>query len=141
MTNNLFLAITGLGWFVGILTLISGVVGVSNIMLVIVRERTQEIGIRRSLGATPANITAQIMLEALTLTFIAGYIGLVSGVFLLEGINAMGIDSDFFARPEVDLTVAVVALVVLIVCGLFAGLVPARRALAIRAVEALRSGT
>jgi len=65
----------------------------------------------------------------------------VSGVFLLEGINAMGIDSDFFARPEVDLTVAVVALVVLIVCGLFAGLVPARRALAIRAVEALRSGT
>ncbi|HOY29799.1 MAG TPA: ABC transporter permease, partial [Flavobacteriales bacterium] len=118
-----------------------GVVGVSNIMLVIVRERTQEIGIRRSLGATPANITAQIMLEALTLTFIAGYIGLVSGVFLLEGINAMGIDSDFFARPEVDLTVAVVSLVVLIVCGLFAGLVPARRALAIRAVEALRSGT
>lgn len=141
MTNNLFLAITGLGWFVGILTLISGVVGVSNIMLVIVRERTQEIGIRRSLGATPTNITVQILLEALTLTFIAGYIGLVSGVFLLEGINAMGIDSDFFARPEVDLTVAVVSLVVLIICGLFAGLVPARRALSIRAVEALRSGT
>lgn len=141
MTNNLFLAITGLGWFVGILTLISGVVGVSNIMLVIVRERTQEIGIRRSLGATPANITMQIVLEALTLTFLAGYVGLLAGVFLLEGISAAGIDSDFFAHPEVDITVALVALGALITSGLFAGLVPARRALAIRAVEALRSGT
>jgi putative ABC transport system permease protein len=121
--------------------LISGVVGVSNIMLVIVRERTQEIGIRRSLGATPANITVQIVLEALTLTFLAGYVGLIAGVFLLEGISAMGIDSHFFANPEVDITVAIVALVVLIACGLFAGLVPARRALNIRAVEALRSGT
>ncbi len=141
MTNNLFLAITGLGWFVGILTLVAGVVGVSNIMLVIIRERTQEIGIRRSIGATPASITVQILLEALTLTFLAGYIGLVSGVFLLEGIGAMGIESDFFANPEVDITVAIVSLVVLITCGLFAGLVPARRALSIRAVEALRSGT
>jgi len=140
MTNNLFLAITGLGWFVGILTLIAGVVGVSNIMLVIVRERTQEIGIRRSLGATPATITLQIVLEALTLTFLAGYVGLISGVFLLEAIGG-AIESPFFAHPEVDITVALVSLVVLVACGLFAGLVPARRALAIRAVEALRSGT
>jgi len=140
MTNNLFLAITGLGWFVGILTLISGVIGVSNIMLVIVRERTQEIGIRRSLGATPTNITVQILLEALTLTFLAGYVGLISGVGLLGLVGPL-FESPFFSRPEVDLTVALVSLVVLITCGLFAGLVPARRALSIRAVEALRSGT
>lgn len=139
LTNNLFLAISGLGWFVGILTLLAGAIGVSNIMLVIIRERTKEIGIRRSLGASPRSITTQIVLESLTLTVIAGYLGLLAGMLLLEAVNAAGIDSDFFAKPEIDLSVALIALGVLIVSGLLAGLVPARRALAIDPVDALRA--
>lgn len=138
--NMLFVAIAGISWFVGTLTLVAGVIGISNIMLVIVKERTKEIGIRRSLGARPGNITAQIMLEALTLTFIAGYFGLVAGVGLLEAVKAAMAGSDgFFKNPEVDLPVAVVALTVLIVSGLFAGFVPARRALSIKPVDALRA--
>lgn len=139
LTNNLFQAITGLGWFVGILTLIAGAIGVSNIMLVIIRERTKEIGIRRSLGASPRSITIQIVLESLTLTVIAGYLGLLSGMLLLEGVNAMGFESDFFAQPEIDLRIALIALGVLILSGLLAGFFPARRALAIKPVDALRA--
>ncbi|MBK7286856.1 MAG: ABC transporter permease [Flavobacteriales bacterium] len=137
--NMLFVAIAALSWFVGILTLIAGVIGISNIMLVIVKERTKEIGIRRSIGARPGNITGQIMLEALTLTFIAGYFGLLAGVGTLEGINAIGIQGGFFKNPEVKLNVAVVALVVLIISGLIAGYIPARRALSIKPVDALRA--
>ena len=137
--NMLFIAIAGLSWFVGLLTLIAGVIGISNIMLVIVKERTKEIGIRRSIGARPGNITGQIMLEALTLTFIAGYLGLVAGITVLEGINHMQIDSGFFKNPEVNLNVAIVALVVLILSGLLAGYIPARRALSIKPVDALRA--
>ncbi|MBS1582461.1 MAG: ABC transporter permease [Bacteroidetes bacterium] len=138
--NMLFVAIAGISWFVGTLTLIAGVIGISNIMLVIVKERTKEIGIRRSLGARPSVITGQIVLEALTLTFIAGYFGLLAGVGLLEGIRvAMSKSDGFFKNPEVDLPVAVVALSVLIVSGLIAGLIPARRALSIKPVDALRA--
>jgi putative ABC transport system permease protein len=137
--NMLFIAISGLSWFVGVLTLLAGVIGISNIMLVIVKERTKEIGIRRSIGARPGNITAQIMLESLTLTFIAGWLGLVAGVATLEGINALQIDSGFFKEPEVDLRVALTALSVLIISGLLAGWVPARRALGIKPVDALRA--
>jgi putative ABC transport system permease protein len=139
MTNNLFKAITGLGWFVGVLTLLAGAIGVSNIMLVIIRERTKEIGIRRSIGASPRTITIQIVLESLTLTVVAGYIGLLTGLLLLEGVNAMGLDSDFFAQPEIDLRVALIALGILILSGIFAGYLPARRALTIRPVDALRA--
>lgn len=139
MTNNLFKAITGLGWFVGILTLLAGAIGVSNIMLVIIRERTKEIGIRRSIGASPRSITTQIVLESLTLTVIAGYLGLLAGMLILEAVNAAGFDSDFFAKPEIDLNVALIALGVLIISGLLAGLFPARRALAINPVDALRA--
>lgn len=139
MTNNLFKAITGLGWFVGILTLLAGAIGVSNIMLVIIRERTKEIGIRRSIGASPRSITTQIVLESLTLTVIAGYLGLLVGMLILEGVNAAGFKSDFFAQPEIDLNVALIALGVLVLSGLLAGFFPARRALAIKPVDALRA--
>src|SRR5690606_20440921 len=84
MMNGLFIGISGLSWFVGICTLIAGVIGIGNIMLVSIQERTKEIGIRRSIGATPRNITGQIVQEALTLTFIAGYFGLLAGVGVLE---------------------------------------------------------
>lgn len=137
--NMLFIAIAGISWFVGTLTLIAGVIGISNIMLVIIKERTKEIGIRRSLGARPATITAQIMLEALSLTFIAGYFGLLAGVATLEGINALGLEGGFFKNPTVDLFVAVAALTVLILSGLVAGFIPARRALSIKPVDALRA--
>jgi putative ABC transport system permease protein len=91
--SMLFVAIAALSWFVGTLTLIAGVIGISNIMLVIVKERTKEIGIRRSLGARPGNITGQIMQEALTLTFIAGYFGLLAGIGVLQLINGMNLSS------------------------------------------------
>ncbi len=137
--NMLFVAIMALSWFVGTLTLIAGVIGISNIMLVIVKERTKEIGIRRSIGARPGNITGQIMLEAMTLTFVAGYFGLVAGVGTLQLIDGMQIESGFFKNPEVSLNVALIALAVLIASGLVAGWVPARRALNIKPVDALRA--
>jgi len=137
--NMLFIAIAGLGWFVGILTLIAGVIGVSNIMMVIIKERTKEIGIRRSIGATPGNITGQIVLEAITLTFVAGAFGLMAGIALLELVNSLELEGDFFASPEVDLSVALVALSVLIFSGLIAGYIPARKALRINTVDALRA--
>lgn len=137
--NGLFLGIGGLSWFVGICTLLAGAIGIGNIMLVSIQERTKEIGIRRSLGATPRNITGQIVQEALTLTFIAGYFGLLVGVGVLEAIRTVAGDGDFFKNPGVDLFVALVAFAVLIASGLLAGLLPARRALAIKAVDALRA--
>ncbi len=139
MMNGLFLGIGGLSWFVGICTLLAGVIGIGNIMLVIIKERTKEIGIRRSIGATPKAITSQIVMEALTLTSIAGYFGLLAGVAVLEITRAVAGDADFFKNPGIDLFVALVAFAVLIISGLLAGLLPARRALAIKAVDALRA--
>jgi putative ABC transport system permease protein len=137
--NGLFIGISGLSWFVGICTLLAGAIGIGNIMLVSIQERTKEIGIRRSLGATPRMITGQIVQEALTLTFIAGYFGLLAGVGVLEAVRSVAGNADFFKDPGVDLFVALVAFGVLIVAGLIAGLLPARRALAINAVDALRA--
>ncbi|MCW5898665.1 MAG: ABC transporter permease [Flavobacteriales bacterium] len=137
--NGLFIGIGGLSWFVGICTLLAGVIGIGNIMLVSIQERTKEIGIRRSMGATPRNITGQIVQEALTLTFVAGYFGLLAGVGVLEAVRNLAGDADFFKNPGVDLFVALVAFAVLIASGLLAGLLPARRALAINAVDALRA--
>lgn len=137
--RGLFLGISGLSWFVGICTLLAGVIGIGNIMLVSIQERTQEIGIRRSIGATPRAITGQILQEAMTLTFSAGYIGLLAGVGVLEATRSLAGDGRFFKNPGVDLSVALVAFGVLIASGLLAGLLPARRALAINAVDALRA--
>ncbi len=138
--NMLFIAISGISWIVGIFSLVAGAIGIGNIMLVSIKERTKEIGIRRSIGATPRMITGQIVQEALTLIMIAGYFGLLAGVGVLEATRAMvGDSSDFFKNPGVDINVALVAFAVLIVSGLLAGLLPARRALAIKAVDALRA--
>jgi putative ABC transport system permease protein len=139
MMNMLFLAISFVSWLVGTLTLIAGVIGISNIMLVNVKERTKEIGIRRSIGAAPGNIRTQIILESVTLTFFAGVLGMIFGTFVLELIANAGLEGNFFAPPGADITVATVALVVLVVCGILAGLLPAQRALAIKAVDALRA--
>lgn len=137
--NMLFIAINALSWTVGILTLIAGVIGIGNIMLVIVKERTKEIGIRRSIGARPSNIAGQIIQEASALTFIAGYFGLLAGIGVLQAINSAGMNGRFFNDPEVDLGVALAALAVLIISGLIAGYLPARRALSIKPVDALRA--
>ena len=140
--RGLFAGISGLIWVVGIGTLLAGVIGISNIMLVIVKERTREIGIQRAIGATPVNIMGQIIIESVLLTSLAGYIGLVIGVALVEGINyalvTFGAENEMFKSPEVDFRVAVTALVILIVSGAFAGLIPAQRAVRVRPIDALR---
>lgn len=140
--QNLFIGINALIWIVGIGTLLAGVIGVSNIMLIVVKERTKEIGIQRAIGATPLAIQSQIVLESVFLTALAGYAGLVLGVGLLELINYMLVEfnlaSDMFARPEVDFEKAIIALVILIVSGALAGLIPARRATKLKPIDALR---
>ncbi|MBN2419842.1 MAG: ABC transporter permease [Deltaproteobacteria bacterium] len=141
--NNLFTGITILSWFVGTLTLLAGVIGTSNIMLVIVKERTKEIGVQRALGATPMRIIRQIVTESIFLNTVAGYTGLVLSVGLVEFVafilNKTKIEHVFFYNPEVDLKVVTFALAILIISGAFAGLLPARRAVSIKPIDALRS--
>ena len=136
--NMVFIGIQFLSWFVGILTLFAGIIGISNIMLIVIRERTKEIGIRRSVGATPRSIIYQIMLESVILTSIAGSVGLTTGVWLLEILGGY-IEDDSFTNPEVDFGVAITAVIILIISGLLAGLMPANRAVRINPVDALRS--
>jgi putative ABC transport system permease protein len=140
--NGLFLGINILIWIVGIGTLLAGVIGVSNIMLVIIRERTKEIGIQRSIGAAPFQIIRQIVLESVYLTTIAGYTGLVLGVSIVEAVHFFIIKSGgnmgMFANPQINFGVAVSALTLLIIAGVIAGLIPAKHALKIKPVDALR---
>ena len=142
--RGLFFGINILTWIVGIGTLMAGVIGVSNIMLVIVKERTREIGIQRALGAKPRTIIGQVMMESVVLTTTAGYIGLSLGVILLEAVNRVlesqtrNADEIFFRHPEISISVALSALGVLVLAGLFAGSIPAKRALQIKPIEALR---
>lgn len=125
-------------WVIGIGTLLAGVVGVSNIMLIAVRERTREIGIRKAMGATPGSILGLVLQESIFITGIAGYVGLVLGVLVLEAA-AKGISgAEMFRNPEVDLGIAAAATVLLVLAGTVAGFIPARRAAAIRPIEALR---
>ena len=145
-TMKIFNAITIFVWIIGIGTLIAGIVGVGNIMLITVRERTKEFGIQKALGAKPSVILRQIVLEALCITALFGYIGMVAGIAITELINfvmvkaAMGSDTDFqvFSNPTVDLGIAVTSTVVLVIAGVLAGYFPARKAVKIKPIEALR---
>ncbi len=139
--SALFLGIQVLTWIVGIGTLLAGVIGVSNIMLVIIKERTQEIGIQRAIGATPATVIKHIVAESVFLTVMAGYIGLSLGVGVLEILNKIlesAGDKVFFRNPQVNLTMALSALAVLVVAGIIAGLIPAKRAVSIKPIDAIR---
>ena len=126
-------------WIVGLGTLLAGIVGVSNIMLITVRERTREIGIRKALGATPRSIVALVLQESILITSVAGYVGLLLGLAVLEVASRSLPKNGFFQNPEVDLAVALQAMLLLIAAGLVAGFIPARRAAAVRPVEALRN--
>jgi putative ABC transport system permease protein len=140
--QGIFTGISGFSWFVAIGTIIAGMVGVANIMMIIVRERTREIGIRKSVGAKPASIVGMIVLEALVISGVAGYVGLASGVFLIEGValamEQLGAQSDFFAHPEIDFGVAISAIAVLVFSGVLAGFFPGLMAARINPIHALR---
>lgn len=140
--TGLFAGIDGLVWVVGIGTLLAGVIGISNIMLVIVKERTKEIGIQRAIGASPKNIISQIITESVFLTTFAGYTGLVVSVALLELINKVMAtnpsEDTMFRNPGIDFNIAVTALIVLVISGAIAGWIPARKAVIIKPIDALR---
>ena len=125
-------------WIIGIGTIIAGIVGVSNIMIIVVKERTKEIGIRKAIGATPGSIIFQILSEAIFITGIAGYFGLVLGVGLLQLISSNLQGSEFFLNPQVDFKIAISATLLLIFSGALAGFFPAKRASRIRPIAALR---
>jgi putative ABC transport system permease protein len=139
--QGLFTGMAMFSWVVAIGTIMAGAIGVGNIMLIVVKERTREIGLRKALGATPVSIVSMIVQESIFITAIAGYAGLVVGVFLLEGIGkllAMGGGSDMFMRPEVDFATAISALLVLVISGLLASLLPAAKAAGVNPIVALQ---
>lgn len=125
-------------WVIGIFTLLTGIVGVSNIMFVSVRERTHEIGIRRAIGAKPRAVLTQILAESVAMTALFGYIGIVFGTLALQGLNALIGDVEGFKNATVDISIAVEVTVALIVAGALAGLFPALKAIKVKPVEALR---
>jgi len=139
MFNYLGIGIASLIWIVGLGTLFAGAIGVSNIMLVTVRERTREIGIRRALGATPHAIIGQIMSESIVLTVVAGILGIVVGVGILAATGIVLSQGDqFFKDPQISFGMAVGSLMILIVIGTLAGMIPAQRAMMIKPIEAIR---
>ncbi|MFQ6602625.1 ABC transporter permease [Flavobacterium sp. C3NV] len=142
--QSLFNILQVIAYFVGSLVLISGVIGISNIMLIVVKERTKEIGIRRALGATPAAIRGQILAESIFLTIISGMLGIAVATGIIAVLN-MVLDSmppgndTMFANPSVDLGVVFVALLILVGSGLLAGFIPAQTAINVKPVDALRT--
>ncbi|MBR5663906.1 MAG: ABC transporter permease [Bacteroidales bacterium] len=142
MFDYLFLGIKILIWIVGIGTLLSGVVGVSNIMLVTIKERTREIGVRRALGAKPALIIRQVVAESLLLTILAGIVGLVIGVSIMAVVSGFvgntPSEDVMFLDPQIGFGAAVAATVIIVLSGLMAGVLPAMRAIQIRAIDAIR---
>eukprot|EP01093_Parvamoeba_rugata_P016489 TRINITY_DN6210_c0_g1_i1.p1 TRINITY_DN6210_c0_g1~~TRINITY_DN6210_c0_g1_i1.p1 ORF type:complete len:281 (-),score=47.06 TRINITY_DN6210_c0_g1_i1:337-1179(-) len=139
--NGLFSILSLVGYFVGALVLMSGIIGISNIMLIVVKERTKEIGVRRALGASPWSIKSQILQESLILTILSGMVGISFAAFVIWVMNII-LDNagpvDNFANPSVSMQVVFTALIILIVSGVLAGLIPANSATKMKPVDALR---
>tara|TARA_R110002049_G_scaffold489_5_gene2848 strand:- start:2426 stop:3685 length:1260 start_codon:yes stop_codon:yes gene_type:complete len=139
--SGLFSILTFVGYFVGALVLMSGIIGISNIMLIVVKERTKEIGVRRALGASPWTIKSQILQESLILTILSGMVGISFAAFVIWIMNTI-LDSvgpvQNFANPSVSMSVVFTALIILVVSGLLAGLIPANSATKMKPVDALR---
>ena len=139
--NGLFSILSVVGYFVGALVLMSGIIGISNIMLIVVKERTREIGVRRALGASPWTIKSQVLQESLLLTIISGMVGISFAAFVIFILNYILDQSgpvDNFANPSVSMSVIFIALFILIISGLLAGLIPANSATKMKPVDALR---
>jgi len=134
---NLFASIRIFVWFVGLGSILAGIIGVSNIMLIVVKDRTREIGIRKALGATPYSIVSMILQEAILITSIAGYLGLLAGIGIISLMESMQVD--YFREPRVNLGVCLAAILVLVISGALAGLMPAIKAARIHPIEAMRS--
>ncbi len=134
---NLTNSIAFFFWFVGICTIIAGVVGVSNIMMIIVKDRTREIGIRKALGAKPWSIVGMIMQESIFVTAVSGFAGLIFSMGLLE-IVGPNVEVDYVLNPSVDFSIAMTMVILLIIAGAVAGFIPAWRAAHIQPIEALR---
>jgi len=141
--SGLFLGIKSFIWMVGLGTILIGIISISNIMLIIVKERTKEIGLRKALGASPLSVVGLILQESIVLTSVSGFLGLISGVFVVDRMGKLmdtfGAQNEYFANPEVDLFVAIMALLILISAGTLAGLIPAIQAARINPIEALRA--
>ncbi len=140
--DTIFIAIRGFIWFVGIFTLLAGIIGVGNIMIITVKERTREIGVRKALGATPSSIISLILQEAIFLTALPGYIGLATGTAVVFIVNTLlktlKAENQFFANPLIEWKVAIGALILLVISGTIAGLIPAILAARVNPIEALR---
>ncbi|MCK0114836.1 ABC transporter permease [Gelidibacter sp. F63206] len=139
--NGLFSILSFVGYFVGALVLMSGIIGISNIMLIVVKERTKEIGVRRALGATPWTIKSQVLQESLILTILSGMVGISFAAAVIWGLNYvldMNGPVENFANPSVSMSVVFIALFILVVSGLLAGLIPANSATKMKPVDALR---
>ena len=139
-TMDFAYGLTFLSLVVGIATILAGVIGIGNILLISVKERTKEIGIRRALGATPLEVRTQIILESVFLTILAGIIGIILGAFVLSGINAYTIDmTDFpYTNPTVPIYYILGALALMVILGTLIGIIPAQRAVSIKPIDALR---
>lgn len=150
-TMTVFRALTIFIWMIGLGTLMAGIVGVANIMLVTVRERTFEIGIRKAMGASPRSVVGMILAEAVVITALFGYIGMCAGVGVMEGVNQYLLNTatearpgdmvgniTFFRDPTLDISIVVSATVVLVIAGVIAGYIPAKRAAKVKTIDALR---
>lgn len=142
-TQMIFKGISIFVWIIGLGTLTAGIVGVSNIMLVTVRERTFEFGVRKALGARPRSIIRLILFESVMITALFGYLGMLAGVVVMEGVNmilksAGPSQSSMFVNPTLDIGIAISATIVLVLAGLVAGYLPARRAARLKTIDALR---
>jgi putative ABC transport system permease protein len=141
--ENFVQIFVGIRWFVlimGVCSLVAGVIGVSNIMMIVVRERTREIGVRKALGAKPSHVVMSIVQESVFITTVAGYLGLVAGIGGLALIDNLIPPTEMFAHPEVNLNVALGATLLLVIAGALAGLFPARVAARLNPIKAMRDG-